>query len=266
MLSVSYNNLTTLPSSITKLPILHRLYIDHNELYSVPDNWYELDVLDASYNHISSLPPASTYSSYNSLSILHLDYNSLRVIPASFADLRYLESLTVSHNSIRTMSRVGSSYMDYIDVSYNSITRLPSIYSGVWYLDASHNNITFAGGKNNLSIRSLLSLNLGSNLIDDIDLTGCRRLIIANLSDNCLDCSEASSKVPYNITYFLCDNVSIDNNSRCSEIWMLRSLASSVTGVTIAFNAFLLLSLIGSCCLMTFVPKGGSDIKYSSVK
>jgi len=232
--------------------ILINRYVDHNQLTNLPQNWNEVYTLEAGYNNISSLPSTvSSYYGYLRLESLSVEHNSLKALPASFTSLTSLEYLQLSYNNFKSL---GPSFMSLsslvsLDISHNEITKLPALPSSLSYIEASNNKISFLESANMSHLTRLYYLNLGTNLVDGINLTSNYRLFILNLTDNCLECTTASHFISSNTTYFICDN-STQNTTRCAALWNAKTLKSSVIGVTIAFNAFLVLSILISNCLM----------------
>jgi len=262
VLSFSYNNLTTIPVSIGSVKSLSTLWVDHNKIKEIPEDfyWEKLYYFAVNDNNLTSFPAvhssfweSSRFVTY--LKNLYLDNNQLTCLPSGINSLYSLKSLSFSHNLIRVIESMDSlSSLSYLNASYNKISRAPELPKSLLSLDLSNNNIFKLNNANISGLKSLLYVDLGTNLLDDneINFTKNVRLIQLNLSDNCLNCSLAAEKIPSNITWFICDNDNGTNNSRCVDLLNMRTYAPAILGIIIGFNAALVLSVFISNCMMTF--------------
>ena len=128
-LSLSYNQLTSLPSSIVNLTSLRYLYLEHNELTSLPPtigNLTSLRYLYLEHNELTSLP--SSIVNLRSLGYLNLSSNQLTSLPTSIGNLRSLESLYLRFNQLTFLpeSIVNLSSLRTLDLYRNQLTSLPT--------------------------------------------------------------------------------------------------------------------------------------------
>ncbi|ONK62600.1 uncharacterized protein A4U43_C07F5790 [Asparagus officinalis] len=104
VLSLSQNQLTTLPSALGSLTSLSQLHISKNMLTSLPDELgllNQLQVLKANNNRISLVPP----SIGNCCSLIEIDFSSnlLIELPETFGKLRNLKALHLSNNGLKSL-------------------------------------------------------------------------------------------------------------------------------------------------------------------
>ncbi|XP_038722037.1 LRR repeats and ubiquitin-like domain-containing protein At2g30105 isoform X2 [Tripterygium wilfordii] len=102
VLSVSQNNLTTLPSSLGALTCLRQLHIAHNKLTSLPTEigfLSQLEVLKANNNRLSNIP--SCIGKCSSLIEVDLSSNLLSAIPDAVGNLRNLKALHLGNNGLK---------------------------------------------------------------------------------------------------------------------------------------------------------------------
>jgi len=256
LLSFSYNNFTSFDPLIDNLKNVNHLNIDHNQIKELPSGWYRLSYLKANNNEISSVPGVSFFSSLQPYtSVLDLSYNSISELPASFKSLIHLSSLYLSHNSLKTLPKAMASVsvLKVMDVSYNQIIKLPVLPSSLSLIDASNNKIMTPSILNLTGFYYLTSLNLGTNMITNISsLKKDYRLAFINLTDNCVDCKNASRyfSISSNVS-FICDNDFLNSSVNTTKCKLGPGTTDgSVVAVTIAFNCLLVVSILISNCLM----------------
>ena len=93
-LSVSYNELDSLPDELGGLTSLEQLWLDQNQLTYLPNTIGDLEnlkTLELQYNWLESIP--SELGNCAKLEFLHLDRNDLDSIPATLGSLRQLREL-----------------------------------------------------------------------------------------------------------------------------------------------------------------------------
>jgi hypothetical protein len=105
-LSISQNQITTLPDSLSHLLSLQNLYICRNEIEMIPE-WIgdlkDLEVLFACENELHSLP--ASIGNLGQLRELHLDGNLIQTIPASIGNLGNLRLFLLNDNQLRELPR-----------------------------------------------------------------------------------------------------------------------------------------------------------------
>eukprot|EP01125_Pyxidicula_operculata_P016212 TRINITY_DN5551_c0_g4_i3.p1 TRINITY_DN5551_c0_g4~~TRINITY_DN5551_c0_g4_i3.p1 ORF type:complete len:2130 (-),score=371.64 TRINITY_DN5551_c0_g4_i3:539-6928(-) len=105
-LCLSSNNLSVFPTSICYLPSLSVLILKRNGLNQFPAQFNlltTLQVLDLSENSIKVFPPSS-FSSMTMLKRLLLGNNSLIRIPTTISDLIHLEELNLMNNRLESLT------------------------------------------------------------------------------------------------------------------------------------------------------------------
>lgn len=98
-LNIQHNEITQLPETINQLTALEQLSVSYNSLVSLP-SWVfqlpELLLLEAEYNYIAELPEFN--SNGTSLELLSLHHNRLQSLPESFSQLTALRQLFLHNN------------------------------------------------------------------------------------------------------------------------------------------------------------------------
>ncbi|GAV66572.1 ubiquitin domain-containing protein/LRR_4 domain-containing protein/LRR_8 domain-containing protein [Cephalotus follicularis] len=104
ILSLTRNQLTSLPSSLGGLASLRRLYIDNNKLTGLPIEiglLTKLEVLKATKNRIRTIP--TSIGDCNSLIEVDLSSNHLSELPETFGNLHYLKALRLKNNGLKSL-------------------------------------------------------------------------------------------------------------------------------------------------------------------
>ena len=146
-LSLSYNQLTSLPSSIVNLTSLRYLYLEHNELTSLPSsivNLRSLGYLNLSSNQLTSLP--TSIGNLRSLESLYLRFNQLTFLPESIVNLSSLRTLDLYRNQLTSLpTSIGNlESLERLDLRRNQLASLPESIgnlSRLIELDLSDNHI-----------------------------------------------------------------------------------------------------------------------------
>ncbi|KAB5520598.1 hypothetical protein DKX38_024917 [Salix brachista] len=104
VLSVSHNNLSTLPSELGALCSLRQLDVSNNKLSSLPVEiglLTQLEVLKVNNNRISNIPMC--IGDCISLAEVDLSSNLLTELPVTFGDLLNLKALHLSNNGLKSL-------------------------------------------------------------------------------------------------------------------------------------------------------------------
>lgn len=130
-LDLSFNQLTRLPSSIVKLQNLQELWVNNNQLFSLPvnlgllprlvrfevshNNLVELcefgpngffAIVNASDNKLASIP--ESIGNLVNLYIINLKSNNLTELPSSFANLKSLQVVDLTGNNFDNMEAIAN--------------------------------------------------------------------------------------------------------------------------------------------------------------
>lgn len=212
MLSLQYST----PELFQNKTSLKELYLSHNQLHIsdpvVFSLLHALELLDLSYNQITSIIDRFTN---NNLVNLSLSHNHIRDIHThSFADLSHLMTLDLSYNELTVLPDrlFKNNYeLHYLDLTGNSIKSLPemiflSLKKLKWLglsdnqlshipdgtfasnmeleiLNLARNNIEKFNSKQIIGLYSLKELNLKDNHLLDVDLPS-QKLESIDLSNN----------------------------------------------------------------------------------
>lgn len=164
--------LDTWPKGLGEMSDLHIIRVSHNDMTSFPsDKFYELQQIQLDNNKIRSLDPAHfTEKDLNELTVLNLNNNLLQSLPANFGS--------------------GLKKLEYLDISYNKISWLPSdtcIFDCpvLEVLILAHNQLPYI--PSNLgSLRSLKKLFLSFNNLTELpdSIGDCSNLTILRVVQN----------------------------------------------------------------------------------
>jgi hypothetical protein len=102
-LSVKWNKLRTLPSSLCSLKSLKRLEVKFNHLKALPTaigNLTNLEVLDASCNFMDLQIVPDTIGDLTSLVEIDLSCNQIKTLPPSFGRLQNLKKVNILENPL----------------------------------------------------------------------------------------------------------------------------------------------------------------------
>ncbi len=142
--------------------------------------------LDISGKSVASL---SGLERFTALATLNCSNNSLTSIPDS--PPAGLTTLNCSNNQISTMRNLPSN-LQYLYCQSNRLTSLPTMPSTIRYINAGYNQLTNVSIRNKSSLAtvymnnntSLTSLDLTSNAISSIDVSGCSSLKTLAVASN----------------------------------------------------------------------------------
>ncbi|XVF46210.1 hypothetical protein PTKIN_Ptkin03bG0009000 [Pterospermum kingtungense] len=104
VLSISHNNLTSLPSAIGSLTSLRQLFVAYNRLTSLPNEirfLTQLEVLKVNNNRITTVP--ACIGECKSLIEVELSANLLSELPETFGNLLNLKALYLSNNGLKCL-------------------------------------------------------------------------------------------------------------------------------------------------------------------
>lgn len=201
-LNLSNLNLTTIPSSISKLKNIESLDISNNQITEIPETIAELDNLKSltiTSNKIKSIP--SHLSKLKYLEIINISGNEIENIDDIFKKIPNLKELKASHNKLRSVNISIKSNISIrsINLSDNNIETLSlnARSSEIISLNFSKNKIKKINpGFSN--INSLKHLDLSENEFDEIPspILKLKEILDLNLSKNNI------AKIPRTIKNF----------------------------------------------------------------
>ncbi len=127
-LNLAQNFLTSLPASLSNLPLLDFLNLSGNDLQKLPVNFGNLKSLtnlDLSENKFYDLP--KSISLLQKLNRIVLSTNKFKDFPASLAKNISLKEVNLRNNALTSLPRsfLFLKRLEYLDVSYNKLTKLP---------------------------------------------------------------------------------------------------------------------------------------------
>jgi GTPase SAR1 family protein/3',5'-cyclic AMP phosphodiesterase CpdA len=130
MLDLRYNNITKIPDNITRLQNLTELDLSENNITKIPDSitrLQNLTELDLSENNITKIPDSITR--LQKLTTLYLRNNNLTEIPDSITRLQNLTTLNLSVNNLaeipESITRLQNLTALYL--RGNKLTKIPDI-------------------------------------------------------------------------------------------------------------------------------------------
>jgi Leucine-rich repeat (LRR) protein len=139
---------TQFPSIIIPyFPCLHQLWLDNNELRSLPEsfgNLIQLQRLSLRANQLTSLP--ETFGNLSQLQELRLEQNRLSSLPESLGNLTQLKLLELSGNQISNLPEsIGNlTQLQRLELSSNDLRSVPESFGNLTqlkYLMLSHTQL-----------------------------------------------------------------------------------------------------------------------------
>lgn len=135
VLTLSFNQLKSLPNGIQGAVGLTKLYLDHNNLRDFPMAWKcPLEILDLSHNKLTSFSCNMEMVWDTSLKRLYLSSNHLGSISWNLCQLSGLQDLDMSHNNIRMLPKPEfwtCSTLHKLNLSFNKLSAKPLVESQI---------------------------------------------------------------------------------------------------------------------------------------
>jgi Leucine-rich repeat (LRR) protein len=128
ILYLNHNQLESLPDSIGNLANLQELHVNHNQLESLPNNIGNLANLQELYvhnNQLESLP--NNIGNLANLQKLYLEYNQLESLPDNIGNLANLQTLHLDHNQLASLpDSIGNlANLQILHINHNQLASLP---------------------------------------------------------------------------------------------------------------------------------------------
>ncbi|KAM3621899.1 uncharacterized protein V6R79_017625 [Siganus canaliculatus] len=158
-----------------KLQGLERLYLQHNNLTSIPPNLPRaLRDLRLNHNNIEKVTPADMEGMDN-LTILYLHDNAITDMSTSLKALASLTLLDISGNKLTKVPEALPGHLHQLYMESNSIDALPESFLGgfaqLQYIRMAHNQLTDKGiPANTFNVSGLVELDLSFNKLERIPI------------------------------------------------------------------------------------------------
>ncbi|KAF7208466.1 fibromodulin a [Nothobranchius furzeri] len=152
---------------------LERLYLQHNNLTSIPPNLpRSLRDLRVNHNMIEKVTPAEL-DGMDNLTILHLQDNAITDMTTSLKTLKSLTLLDISGNKLTKVPDALPEQLHQFYLESNSINSLPVGFLGglaqLQYVRMAHNQLTDKGiPPNTFNVTGLVELDLSYNKLERI--------------------------------------------------------------------------------------------------
>ncbi|XP_020792634.1 fibromodulin a [Boleophthalmus pectinirostris] len=158
-----------------KLEKLDRLYLQHNNLSSVPSNLpRSLRDLRLNHNSIEKITGAD-FEGMDNLTVLYLHDNVISEISSSLKSLASLTLLDISGNKLKKIPDSLPAHLHQLYLESNSIDSVPEGFLGgfsqLQYVRMSHNQLTDKGiPPNTFNVSGLVELDLSFNRLERIPI------------------------------------------------------------------------------------------------
>lgn len=165
-IDISENHLNYLPSSLTDLPKLQKIYASNNklEIFDLNLTNNRLTRLDLKSNYIVHIP--SEIQKMDNLMFLRLSSNMIKYVPIEFVNLKNLKYLSLAHNKIKKIPENFNNLtkLKCFNIFDNNLQKVPdAIYKmNFKYLNIGNNNINELKSFQNTYIKEL---SLNQNMI-----------------------------------------------------------------------------------------------------
>jgi small GTP-binding protein len=190
-LSLSSNQLMSLPAEIGRLKTLTKLYLSKNQLKTLPTEIVELKNLTTlilSSNQLTSLP--TEIGQLKNLTTLNISENQLTSLPAEIGQLKNLTKLNLSSNQLTSLpAEIGQlKNLTRLGLSTNQLTSLPAEIGqlkNLTKLNISSNQLTSLPAEI-AELKTLTELSLSSNQLKTLptEIVELKNLTTLILSTN----------------------------------------------------------------------------------
>ncbi|KAJ8016134.1 hypothetical protein DPEC_G00004030 [Dallia pectoralis] len=157
----------------SKLENLERLYLDNNELSSIPENLPKfIKDLRLGHNKIAKIQ-SSTFEGMSDLLTLHLQGNSIEEVGGAFKGLKSLNMLDLRKNKLKTIPYNLPEILHQLYLEFNHIESIPAdfltMYPNLQFVRLAHNRLTDGGiPPNTFNATGLVELDLSHNQLKKI--------------------------------------------------------------------------------------------------
>lgn len=162
-------------SVFTKLESLDRLYLDHNQLTSVPNNLPKsVTDLRLSYNKIAKVL-SYAFQGMTNLTTLELQGNVIQDTEGGFKGLKALTMLDMRKNKLKKIPMTLPETLQQLYLEFNNIEEVPAgfltTYSKLQFVRLAHNTLTDKGLPSHVfNTSTLIELDLSFNKLEKIPL------------------------------------------------------------------------------------------------
>ncbi|KAF2073982.1 hypothetical protein CYY_004727 [Polysphondylium violaceum] len=195
-LILDFNNISSIPDSITLLCALKHLSIAANQLTEVPECIAQLKhlvTLELGMNRLTAFPVH--VCSIGTLVTLYIESNSLTSVPAEIAQLAHLKTLSLTGNALTAIPAVLPPALEVLNLGCNDITdtaspALLAVAATLTTLNLAENAISTLDASFS-ALRHLRTLVLDCNMIEELDGTmaaGWESIVTLNMAHNMLAC------------------------------------------------------------------------------